>query len=162
MTRSLIAIAALIFALPVKANFIDGNTLADICSYTQDNPYKVGNCTGYVMAIADVMERDHWRTTGGFDGGEGCLPPKADAKQLEKVVVKWLDENPSRLHFPAQYLIYNALIEGFGCNDSVRFPMLLKMWSAHRAGVSTEQSMTASVFSANEHKLSNRMIRNLS
>jgi hypothetical protein len=111
--KRLILLFGLILPLVARATFINGNTLSELCSDTQDNPYKVGNCAGYVMAIADVMDRDYYRR---FD--ERCLPAGVGSKQLEKVVVKWLDDNPATLHLSAQYLITNALIEGFGCDVS--------------------------------------------
>ena len=107
--------------LPAEAGFIDGNKLAELCADSQDNPHSVGVCHGYVMAISDVLDRDHYKSTGGAEGGKDCLPAGASAKQLTKVVTQWLDENPAKLHFNSQYLIYNALIEGFDCDAGVSY-----------------------------------------
>lgn len=110
--KTMILLIALILPLGAQAGFFSGNLLSEVCSDTQDNPHKVGNCTGYILAIADVMERDYYRAFN-----TSCLPSQAGSSQLKKVVVKWLDDNPANLHLPAQYLITNALIEGFGCNE---------------------------------------------
>jgi len=111
--KKLILLLALILPVGSQAYFFSGNLLSENCSDTQDNPYKVGNCTGYILAVADFMERDYNRRFG-----TNCLPSGIGSKQMEKVVVKYLDDNPAKLHLPAIFLITNALIEGFGCDES--------------------------------------------
>ena len=45
-----------------------------------------------------------------------CIPTGVTNGQLAKVVVKYLNDNPSELHEPATALIWTALFEAFPCN----------------------------------------------
>jgi hypothetical protein len=44
-----------------------------------------------------------------------CLPAGVEGMQLIKVIVRYLDQHPERLHLPAAQLIYDATNDAFPC-----------------------------------------------
>ena len=44
-----------------------------------------------------------------------CIPPKATIAQLRLVVIKYLKDHPTSLHYDASSEVYGALEEGFPC-----------------------------------------------
>jgi hypothetical protein len=46
-----------------------------------------------------------------------CIPDTVNQEQLARVVVKWLRNNPERLHEPASYLTSEALHAAFSCKS---------------------------------------------
>ena len=117
--RNLIAVlmlAAGLTAMPAHATFYTGNHLAKYCAKDASS-FLDGGCTGYIMGVAERLEYDHM-----VEYGTECMPDSATIGQVRKVFVAYLDDNPTQLHNGAHYLIYNALIEGFGCEDGLSYP----------------------------------------
>lgn len=116
--RNLMAVlmlAAGLTAMPAHASFLTGNELAEYCS--DDKGFFSGVCYGYITGVADRLDQNHHG-----DYGKDCTPDSVTNGQLVKVAKAYLDDNPTQLHRSAHYLIYNALIEGFGCNDGLSYP----------------------------------------
>ena len=116
--RNLIAVlmlAAGLTAMPADASRETGNTLAKYCSAPAGNAFE-GACYGYIIGVADRLDRDHTSLFGTY-----CTPESAPNGQLMKVVKAYLDDNPTQLHRGAHYLVINALIEGFGCEDGMSY-----------------------------------------
>ena len=76
-------------------------------------------CLGYIGGFIDGynlgIETEKSQT--GSSHPFFCLPPKdaLPASQALRIVVKWLNEHPERLHQPKQVLITLAFKEAFPC-----------------------------------------------
>ena len=46
-----------------------------------------------------------------------CIPEGAKSLQWAKVVVKWLNDHPEKLHDPAVIAVYLAMKEAFPCGE---------------------------------------------
>ena len=124
--RTLIAIAAFIFyvglnALPVRADFMNGNILAGLCA--ADVEWESGGCVGYIVGVADAIDHRHWSSTGGVDGGKYCIPDSATREEIVGLVIKSFDENQDKLEGLALYLVSNAFIDAFDCNADLKYPL---------------------------------------
>jgi hypothetical protein len=105
--------AALIPATSFAGYFEDGNELLSDCTASKDdNVYyqKSAGCVAYITAISDLhdnsvrlQEREP----------KFCTPRGVTKGQLEKIVVKYLNENPAYLHRNAAHLVGNALAFAF-------------------------------------------------
>jgi len=95
---------------------VDGNQLLERCSAylkARDNPpltakeqIDAGFCLGYLSGITDsnaALKRDF------------CAPADATIEQFARVVVKWLRDNPAKLHLNAGDVSLTALRSAFPC-----------------------------------------------
>jgi hypothetical protein len=44
-----------------------------------------------------------------------CIPSNADNDQFVRIVLKYLNDNPATLHYPAGALVANAIVAAFPC-----------------------------------------------
>ena len=98
--------AAFIFAAST-AKAASGNDLMTACRGYQNNP-DWGYCIGYVIAMNDAENSKPRK--------EFCVPPSVLQSQLARVAVKWMEENPDKLHFSANSLVVAALVKSFPCS----------------------------------------------
>jgi len=112
LTCLLASLSLICFA---QSSDVDGNQLLEHCSAYQkarDNPpittkeqVSAGFCLGYMSAIADSnASEQHF-----------CAHPNATIEQLARVVLKWLRDNPEKLHLNAGVVSYTALHAAFPC-----------------------------------------------
>ncbi|NEX63358.1 Rap1a/Tai family immunity protein [Noviherbaspirillum galbum] len=67
------------------------------------NHYRIGHFSGYVIGVADASS--YW-----------CPPSKGLTQgQLHKIVGKYIDNNPQKLHMPAASVVMLAFKEAFPC-----------------------------------------------
>jgi len=88
------------------AHATDGNTLLSKCS--EEPGVDRGFCLGYVIGVTDA----------NFSIGKTsrvCFPDNVTQGQLEKIVVKHLEDNPGTLHYDASVLVVTALELAFPC-----------------------------------------------
>ena len=103
--RSCVALGALLFW--TQAHAISGNELAQSCRGAENNE-RWGFCVGYVLGVIDQ----------GCESKEAlCVPAEVVQSQLARVTLKWLSENPDKLHFSASSLVRLALRESFPCRN---------------------------------------------
>tara|TARA_R110001632_G_scaffold105926_1_gene215534 strand:+ start:9955 stop:10305 length:351 start_codon:yes stop_codon:yes gene_type:complete len=111
--RNLIAAMLLIGASQgaVALNFYSGNTLLAACEI--ENNFEQAMCQGYLMAVNDT----HYAATmwGGLEQFS-CLQEGVMSNQLQKIWIKWANENPEKLHFEASGLVLNAYRKAFPCD----------------------------------------------
>jgi hypothetical protein len=120
-----IVISALIVMLSfntAKAEYYDGNKLRDHCLVEhvyERNPdalnetmwLYLGTCFGNINGVMSFL-----REFGlSMNQSKVCLPATISSGQAIKVVRKYLDANPERLHESASSLIYAALYEAYAC-----------------------------------------------
>jgi hypothetical protein len=80
------------------------------------------HCLGYITGVVD----DHFNcqtnvasSTAAFDPAKHfCLPDGVTPNQTVRVVVKWLEDHPARLHESAVELVLGALRENFPCHKN--------------------------------------------
>lgn len=100
-----------------------GLKLSEDCAYvgnqhsTTESAAGAGFCAGYIASVSDEVDI-FYQTKKPY-----CIPDDVDIYQLIKVVVKYLDSHPERLHEPAGYLVFQSYQEAFPCkpngNDKV-------------------------------------------
>ena len=118
--RNLVAVlmfAAGLTAMPAHAEDITGTKLAEYCASPYDS-FLHGACGGYILGVSDTMNYYHLNY---YD--KECIPSTATRGQVIKVIMRYLDDKPEKLHRHAHFLIVNALIEGFDCNDGLSYPL---------------------------------------
>lgn len=92
--------------------YVTGSDLLQKCE--SDEVWNYAACDGYIMAIDDYQETlVAW---SNLDEPFFCAPAKASSSQLVKVVTKYLNEHPEKLHFGAGGLVANALQDAFPCS----------------------------------------------
>ena len=101
----------------------DGNTLLNDCTaavrladgdeVTPPENLDAIYCLGMIQGIS-LADEIH-----GAAGHQRffCPPQEAQTRQLVRVVVKWLNEHPKRLHEIDGVLIVLALSRGFPCDE---------------------------------------------
>ena len=67
-------------------------------------------CRAYVLGVADTMIAMNVSTTK-----RSCIPADVDTDQLIRVTVKYLNDNPAKLHYPSGALVFRALTDAFLC-----------------------------------------------
>jgi len=93
----------------------DGTDLLDYCSeyinYKGDMEF--GLCMGFVLGVRDTP-RALW---SGYSLAKRifCLPEGVAPQQEVRVVVKYLEDNPAKLHESAAVLVMGALSGAFPC-----------------------------------------------
>jgi len=77
-----------------------------------------GYCAGYVAGITDfetmqvaLEKREHVKSSAVHF----CRPETVPNGQIMKVIGKWLNDNPDKLHWRADTIIVKALSEAFPC-----------------------------------------------
>ena len=102
----------LLLSAQSQAGFYTGNKLLQLCE--SDSAGEYNTCIGYVMGISD------YQTTllgwSDLDEPYFCTPAGAMGSQLVKVVTKYLNEHPEKLHVSASGSVANALRLAFPCN----------------------------------------------
>lgn len=101
---------------PIRFNH-DGNWLQSNCAeYVKDNPsdgVKVGACIGYVTGFVEG-----WDLNGFASNGlRLCFPNGVTNEQLVKIVYKYLNDHPERLHMEAGTLVLMILDDTFPCDS---------------------------------------------
>jgi hypothetical protein len=90
---------------------ITGNKLIKTCEkynveITNVDFQMTAYCTGYITGVVDGMN---------YIENRFCVPRKVIYGQIIKVVIKYLKNNPQRLHQDYAPLIYSAVSESFPC-----------------------------------------------
>jgi hypothetical protein len=75
--------------------------------------WDVGACLATVNSIADMVTIS--TDTSPKRWPNFCLPNAVTGAQLAKVVVKFGDDHPEKLHYPAVWIVGDALETAFPC-----------------------------------------------
>jgi hypothetical protein len=80
------------------------------------------HCLGYVTGVVDDYfncQANEASTTAALDPTKHfCLPDGVTPNQTVRVVVKWLEDHPGRLHERAVELVLGALKDNFPCHKN--------------------------------------------
>ncbi len=85
----------------------DGNELKAACG--SKSRFDQGVCIGFASAIAGVVGDEP------VMGWRACIPNGVPRRQLQDVMVKYLDDHPEKLHLGAETLVARAFAEAFPC-----------------------------------------------
>ena len=117
MRRLWIAIAVLMFATVGHAGkaeagyYYKGAELLEWCE--SDSAIGRSVCNGYLTGISDITQTyDVW----GDMSKEFCISPGVGTTQLQKVVIKGLNEKPEELHLSAASLVFHDFNSAFPCD----------------------------------------------
>ena len=107
-----VGLAVMLLPAQSQAVFYDGNTLLQKCESDSATQYNV--CAGYVIGLVDYQG-----TLVAWSLVEKpifCTPDNVRASQLVKVITKWLNEHPEKLHQSASSSVPIALYDAFPCS----------------------------------------------
>ena len=93
----------------VHAAYETGNDLLAQCE--SDDLFMEGVCAGYIAGVSDVSRGETW------GGNRYCAPAGVTIRQLQKIVIKYLNEHPETLHDDASSLVQNAFAHAFPCSE---------------------------------------------
>ena len=99
----------LAFAFPAVAEekpYFSGQELLNDCTSKKALPR--GFCIGFVNGLVNgyvFSDRNTYL----------CPPANSNVGQWERVIIKYLEDNPQMLHEPASVLAINAMFEAFPC-----------------------------------------------
>ena len=103
----------------------DGNGLLENCQQqlkvisnldgtkTFEDGVASGVCNGYVGGVRDTARL--WQQGTGRQ--TYCLPEAAKDDQLIRITIKYIEDNPAELYYPAAALVQFAFIEAFPCKE---------------------------------------------
>jgi hypothetical protein len=110
MKRAIAVLGLVLWAQEGFASFRDGNQILLECK--EEGTIGYGYCVGYIASASDTAEM--WANQG-FMKKAICHPENVSQGQLRQIVVKFLEENPEKLHLSADSLVVTALIRAFPC-----------------------------------------------
>ena len=87
-----------------------GSDLARDCGASQ-NYFSYGNCSGYLMGVADMMAQPEWPYPT-----KACFPDEVGRGQLIAIVKKYIANHPGQLQDPALAVVAAALAQAFPCS----------------------------------------------
>ncbi len=108
----------------------DGQWLLDTCNPAvkyldknldlqgEDAAYP-GICAGYLLGIDDINSYSFTSMKFTHDASPRYCPPKnSNFSQIARIIVKYLKNNPEKLHLPAVTLALTALHDAWPCENN--------------------------------------------
>lgn len=77
--------------------------------------FAAGNCSGVVRTVLTIAARDPGQRIA-------CPPDKISMRQGLRVVVRYMEQHPQKLHFDLMTLAMEAVQEAFPCSTKPRLP----------------------------------------
>lgn len=79
----------------------------------------VGYCIGLIDGLVtfNYVYETVLQAEGKGDAVQMCLPERVSTRQMAEVIVKFLDDNPSRLQDSGQALAAQALVTAYPCDQ---------------------------------------------
>jgi len=121
--------ASLLLCIPANAQVHEGGTGTALLRECEaaTTPVKSGDtyqtlqaglCLGLVRGVMGTMKL--WGTGLKFGATEkidlhGCIPDAVEDSEAVAVVLKYLKDNPNKLHLADYLLVNKALVDGFPC-----------------------------------------------
>jgi len=92
-----------------------GNKLREQCAAASRSEMSInaGLCIGFINGFWEVAKMLPLSAKINL----ACWPDGVTPNQIAKIVVKYLDEHPERLHLPAAQLVYDATYAVFPCEE---------------------------------------------
>lgn len=110
---------------------MDGNDLLSKCrpffddfeghpdtTTTPNQNFDSGYCVGYVAGVLDLEATWDSVEEKSSKIRHFCVPGDGiPGGQVLRILKKWLDKNPEKLHWRADSIIHAALLEAFPCKE---------------------------------------------
>jgi hypothetical protein len=95
--------------------FFDDVSGAGIAALSNIDRLNMGYCAGYIAAVLDMGSL--WKAVEGNSSHalHECVPESVPNEQVLKVLKKWTDNHPEKLHERADSIIIWALADAFPC-----------------------------------------------
>jgi hypothetical protein len=93
------------------SNIYTGNGLSAYC-HSPDLNY-VNYCHGFINGVVEGILAEG---ESGLSEEHICLPENVTRGQIKEIVLKYLKDNPEKLHRPSFILIFNATRKVFPCS----------------------------------------------
>jgi hypothetical protein len=92
------------------SGFLDGNDLLEDCSAVNEQSanFSSGVCNGYIAGISEMADTI-------LNPGFICPSDNITARQLVRIVIKYLNDHPEQLHERKPKVVLRALVEAFPC-----------------------------------------------
>jgi Ssp1 endopeptidase immunity protein Rap1a len=117
MKRAILILGFLLMAGNAWAG--SGDSLLTLCRKGPTKDYYQGFCEGYINGIMQsyVGTKKLIAMRSGNEPDIPCINPPSNTspQQTRLIVMKYLKENPERLHFPSYDLIILALVQAWPC-----------------------------------------------
>ncbi|MBT5006467.1 MAG: hypothetical protein HOM95_07195 [Halieaceae bacterium] len=100
---------------PLTAYAADGKLFLKMCkeAYETTQDFPMGMCDGYIVGVVET--HDQLAEMGRMERML-CFPQdQLDLAQLRAMGVKWLEENPDRIHQPVPLSLFIAWGEAYSC-----------------------------------------------
>ncbi len=114
-------VALFVLAMSLPAQAITGNKILEYCKkkeVTKDSNIvdfqNDASCRGFIVGAVDGM---HYFNLYLNLQNKFCFPKGVTSGQIRKVVVKYLEDNPQRLHEYYVPIIFSAMKEAFPCKE---------------------------------------------
>lgn len=91
--------------------YVSANKLLSLCE--SDAVVDQNVCVGYILGIADAAQS----LDSEINIRRYCLPKNVTSSQLEKVAIKYVNDNPQQLHKPASYYVLVSFRKAFPCEE---------------------------------------------
>jgi hypothetical protein len=101
-----------------ESSYTTGNDLQEQCRVNDISSIREafdgGFCSGFIEGYAQLamMARSTPKML--------CLPQQVTRGQVKRVIVKYFDEHPEKLHLPAAQLVYDATNKAFPCSADTK------------------------------------------
>ncbi len=88
-------------------------------SLSKEKILGVGYCIGLIDGLVtfNYVYETVLQAEGKGDAVQMCLPARVSTRQMAEVIVKFLDDNPSRLQDSGQALAAQALVTAYPCDQ---------------------------------------------
>lgn len=98
-------------------SYADGNDFLSKCETVFDNLPEHGLETGLCLGTIQGMRYMNkiYESKTDPNGVLFCIPKKAPAEQLTRTVIKYMKDNPSKLHEHEAFLILYAFVDAYPC-----------------------------------------------
>ena len=78
---------------------------------------EAASCMGYILGMKDMLTMWHIHSRGFGEEGQiqMCVPNEATVAELVRVVVKFLNDNPTELHEQEAAVVVSAFVSAYPC-----------------------------------------------
>ncbi|MGB9202746.1 MAG: Rap1a/Tai family immunity protein [Terriglobales bacterium] len=101
-------------AQPARA-YSTGKDLQGWCTAALDKQLLSGARAGLCVGFLDAFRQLSRMLPSPSNTRLECLPEGVGQEQFIRVILKYLDEHPEKLHLPAAQIVYDAANEAFPC-----------------------------------------------
>lgn len=103
----------------IAQQYLSGNAMLRNCEFAlsgraAQNAHEAGLCQGFTTGVIQGIYLGEI-ASGKTKKGILCPPADVEVGQMIRVAVKYMKDNPSRLHEPAQVLFGHAYRDAFPC-----------------------------------------------